>query len=273
MRAGLFDRAESLFSELVDMGLHRQRALSNLKEIYQQEKDWNRCLQVARQLETVSGQTQATEIAHYYCEQAAEALEAGHSKTAWALTVKALDVDRRCVRATLMQADMERGGNDLTAAIKTYKQVVRQNSDFIPEMLPRLIDCYRQLEQRDELAEYLRGLYQQEKDARVMLAFADVLQSDTAVEEAERLVKEHLRQHADLVGVERLIALKRRDSDAESYQETLDILFHVVGRLLQRNPAYQCVRCGFSARRLHWHCPGCKGWGTVRPVPAECVEP
>lgn len=272
MRAGLFDRAESLFSELVDMGLHRQRALSNLKEIYQQEKDWDRCLQVARQLETVSGQTQATEIAHYHCEQAAEALEAGDSKTAWALTVKALEVDKRCVRATLMQADMERARSDLKAAIKTYKQVVRQNSDFIPEMLPRLIDCYRQLDERDELAEYLRGLYQQQKDARVMLAFADVLQSNAAVDEAERLVAEHLRQHADLIGVERLIALKRRGSDEGTHQETLDILFRVVGRLLQRYPAYQCIQCGFTARRLYWHCPGCKGWGTVRPVPEDDAE-
>jgi lipopolysaccharide biosynthesis regulator YciM len=41
--------------------------------------------------------------------------------------------------------------------------------------------------------------------------------------------------------------------------------------LLDKQPAYQCTRCGFMARRLHWQCPGCKGWGTVRPVPADGV--
>ena len=273
MRAGLFDRAESLFSEVVEIGLHCERALSNLQEIYQQEKEWDRCLEVVRQLEVVSGQAHGTEIAHYHCEQAAEALEAGDTATAWTKTQKALGVDKGCVRATLMQADMERSRNDLKAAITSYKQVVRQDADFIAEMLPRLIDCYRQLDGRDELTEYLRGLYQQQKDTRAMLAFADVLQSGADDEAAEWLVAEHLRQHADLFGLERFIALKRKSAGAGAHYETLDVLFHVVGRLRQQNPAYQCARCGFSARRLHWQCPGCKGWGTVRPVPADGVVP
>ncbi len=273
MRAGLFDRAESLFSELVEMGLHCERALSNLQEIYQQEKEWDLCLEVVRQLEVVSGQAHGTEIAHYHCEQAAEALEAGDTAFSWAMIQKALSVDKRCVRATLMQADMERSRNDLKAAITSYKQVVRQDADFIAEMLPRLIDCYRQLNWWEELTEYLRGLHQQQKDTRSMLAFADVLQSGDDDAAAERLVVEHLRQHADLFGLERFIALKRKSAGSGAYQETLDVLFHVVGRLQQKTSAYQCSRCGFSARRLHWQCPGCKGWGTVRPVPVDGADP
>jgi len=271
MRAGLFDRAESLFSELVEMGLHRERALSNLQEIYQQEKEWERCLEVARQLELVSGKSHGREIAHYHCEQAVEALEAGDVKTARAMTGKALGVDKRCVRATLMQADMERSCNALKAAITGYKQVVRQDADFIAEMLPRLIDCYRQLGEEEELTEYLRGLYQQQRDTRTMLAFADVLLSGGAEEAAHRLVEEHLGRHADLCGLERFITLKRKSAAGE-FQEVLDVLFHVVSRLQQKTPAYQCTRCGFSARRLHWQCPGCKGWGTVRPAPAEGID-
>jgi lipopolysaccharide biosynthesis regulator YciM len=272
MRAGLFDRAESLFSELVEMGLHRERALSNLREIYQQEKEWDRCLEVTRQLELVSGRSYGREIAHYHCEQAVEALETGDAETARAMTGKALGVNKRCVRATLMQADMERSRNELKAAVSAYKHVVRQDADFIPEMLPRLIDCYRQLDERAELTEYLRSLYQQQQDTRTMLAFADVLQSDGDDEAAQRLVEEHLHRHADLYGLERYIALKRKSAVAGESQETLDMLFQVVGRLQQKTPAYQCARCGFSARRLHWQCPGCKGWGTVRQAPAECVD-
>jgi lipopolysaccharide biosynthesis regulator YciM len=272
MRAGLFDRAESLFSELVEMGQHRGRALANLKEIYQQEKDWNRCLEVARQLESVSGHSHGTEIAHYHCEQAEEALQAGDSASAWAFTRKALGEDRRCVRATLLQGEMECSRNELRAAIKCYKQVVQQDPDYLSETLPRLMDCHRQLGSQAELTDYLRGLYRERNDTRVMLAFAEVLQGGAGAVEAERLVAEHLQHHADLMGLERFIELKRNDAASGTPQDTLDILQQLVHRLLERRPAYQCSRCGFSARRLHWQCPGCKGWGTVRPVMGDGIE-
>jgi lipopolysaccharide biosynthesis regulator YciM len=272
MRAGLLDRAESLFSELVEMGLHRERALSKLRDIYQQEKDWNRCLEVSGQLESLSGRPQLTAIGHYYCEQAEDALRAGEGAAAWELTGKALTVDRRCVRATLLRADFERAQNNLAGAVKTYKQVVQQDSDFLADMLPRLIDCYREMGDTQALTKYLRSLYLQQRDTRVMLAFADALIDEGESEAAERVVSEHIQQHADLIGLQRYIKLKRKDAESESQQETLDILFQLVGRLLQTQPVYQCTRCGFSARRLHWQCPGCKGWSTVRPVFAEGVE-
>ena len=40
MRAGLFDRAESLCRELVGMEMHAARAFALLSDVYQQEKEW-----------------------------------------------------------------------------------------------------------------------------------------------------------------------------------------------------------------------------------------
>jgi lipopolysaccharide assembly protein B len=272
MRAGLFDRAESLFSELVEMGLHRERALSNLKEIYQQEKDWGRCLEVAHQLEAVCGQSHGTEIAHYYCEQAEEAWDAGDPSTAWTLTRKALGVDRRCVRASLLQAQMEQEGGNPKAAIRCYRQAIQQDPEFLPEALPGLLECCGQAGDREDLAAYLRGLYGQQRDTRVLLVLADLVQQEAGEAAAEGLVRQHLQQHADLLALERFVALQRRDGDGGVQRDTLDILQQLLRRLRERQPAYQCSRCGFSARRLHWQCPGCKGWGTVRPVPADGIE-
>lgn len=272
MKAGLFDRAESLFSELVEMELHCIRALSNLQEIYQQEKDWERCLDVARRLGKVSGKSHAVEIAHYYCEQAGEALERDETEQAWNLTGHALKADRACVRATLIQGDMQRAVNKLRPAIDTYKRVAIQDAAFLPEMLPRIIDCYRQLGEQDELADYLETLYREQKDTRIMLAYADVLQERAGGEAAEQVVAEHVQQHDDLLGLGRYIALKRLAAPTGSHQETLDILQQQVTRVAEKQSPYQCNRCGFTARRMHWHCPGCKGWGTVRPVTADELE-
>lgn len=272
MRAGLFDRAESLFTELVDMHLHRQKALCNLKEIYQQEKDWPRCLEVARLLETVSRQSQAVDIAHYYCEQADEALAVGDEASAWACIGKALVEDAHCVRATLLRGDMERARDDNTAAVQSYRQALEQDADFGSEILPRLVDCYRQSADTENLKGYLLDLYEKLKDPRIMLALADILRETEGSQSAEHLVTQHLQEHTDLAALERFIGLKREAADGEAYRDTLDVLARLTARLLEEKPKYQCTRCGFSARRLHWQCPGCKGWGTVRPVQSEVVD-
>jgi len=50
MNAGLLDRAESLFLELVELDAHTVRALQLLADIYEQEKDWQACLDIVEQL-------------------------------------------------------------------------------------------------------------------------------------------------------------------------------------------------------------------------------
>jgi hypothetical protein len=55
MRAGLLDRAERLFSELIETDAHTPSALRSLLDIYQQEKDWDKALEQAQRLEQVTG--------------------------------------------------------------------------------------------------------------------------------------------------------------------------------------------------------------------------
>ncbi|MBV8802870.1 MAG: lipopolysaccharide assembly protein LapB, partial [Gammaproteobacteria bacterium] len=49
-------------------------------------------------------------------------------------------------------------------------------------------------------------------------------------------------------------------------KEDLLILQNLTTKLLAEKPNYQCVSCGFSGKTLHWHCPGCKQWNSVKPM-------
>jgi lipopolysaccharide biosynthesis regulator YciM len=57
--------------------------------------------------------------------------------------------------------------------------------------------------------------------------------------------------------------LKREDRHPK---ETLEVLKHAVDNLLSNQPAYLCDHCGFGAKKLHWHCPSCKSWSSIKPV-------
>src|SRR6476620_1368736 len=68
LSAGMLDRAERIFLELVNTKSLSAKALQTLIDIYQQEKDWEKAVQTAVQYESVTKQTMHTVIAHYYCE-------------------------------------------------------------------------------------------------------------------------------------------------------------------------------------------------------------
>ncbi len=271
MRAGLFDRAESLFIELVEMGLHRQRALSNLKEIYQQEKDWERCLQVVNQLQSVTGETYHTELASYYCEQANEALSAGDAAAAWNLTRKALDVDKHCARACLIQAKLEKGRQGWKNAARIYQQVIEADPLLLTDTLDSLRECFAQLGAGHQLAGFLRKLYERQQDTIVMLALSQVLLEEEGLQAALETVRVHVQNHADLLGLQRFIAYQQQHLGGDSDQ-SFSILAAMVEELVTKRAPYQCTRCGFTARRLHWQCPGCKGWSTIRAISTDVME-
>ena len=76
MSAGVFDRAERIFLEVVDLGGRGEaRSLQELMAIYQQEKAWDKALNTLHKFELVTGQTLATQAAHFHCEIAEQYLK------------------------------------------------------------------------------------------------------------------------------------------------------------------------------------------------------
>ena len=69
LKAGLLDRAEELFAKLQGSP-HAEAAHRYLLEIYEQEKDWQKAIETAQQLQTLTGQSHQKEIANFYCEMA-----------------------------------------------------------------------------------------------------------------------------------------------------------------------------------------------------------
>ena len=84
MRAGLLDRAETLFTDLVAMNAHAPSALRHLIGIYQHERDWHQAIEHARRLEAMSGDSQQSTIAQFYCELAEQARQHGARQEAMA---------------------------------------------------------------------------------------------------------------------------------------------------------------------------------------------
>jgi lipopolysaccharide biosynthesis regulator YciM len=265
MRSGLFDRAENLFLELLETGMYQPQALRHLVDIYQQEQDWAKALEYCGRLEAATGQNLSTARAHYLCEQAQQHIERQQPDAAQELLDRALATDRRCVRASLMSAQLALSARDPLRALPQLKRVELQDVDFLPEALPMIIKCHRQLGRQDELRDYLERLSALRTGVSPMLALAELIAEQEGLEAAKTYIVRELKIRPTIRGIDRLIdyALDRADGGA---REDLTILKETALRLIAGKATHKCGSCGFAGRSLHWQCPGCKSWSTVKPI-------
>lgn len=263
MRAGLLDRAESLFQQLIEHHDRIKPALSQLLDIYQQEKDWEKGIAAARKLEDLTAEPQGHVISHYYCELAEQALEVGKLDVARQMIKRALSSNRDSVRASIIQGDIEKSSGNWRAAIKAYKRIEQQNADYLPEIVPPLLECYRKQNNSEEAIRYLEQMLQVHGGITVTLALAELVRARDGDKKAIELITDYLHKRPSVRGMERLVELNIASSEGE-VQGNLMIIKDLTSKLLENNTTYTCSHCGFTGRSMHWQCPGCKHWDTVK---------
>ncbi|WJW76695.1 lipopolysaccharide assembly protein LapB [Thiohalobacter sp. IOR34] len=265
MRAGLLDRAESLLRELLEIGSQTRPALKHLLDIYQQEKEWDQAIEIARRLQAEQDQDMRPVIAQFYCELAEAALRNGDPAEAGNLAKRALGFDRACVRASLIQGRIAREAGQFRQAIRAFRRIEEQDIEFLPEVLPELQACFRAAGNPRGMLDYLRQVGEGYKGISTVLLQSELLQQMEGDQAAIDYMEAQLRRRPSVRGLGRLIQLKLGRSEGEG-REDLQVLDDLVDKLLENRPRYQCKHCGFEGKSLHWQCPGCKEWNTVKPM-------
>ena len=83
--------------------------------------------------------------------------------------------------------------------------------------------------------------------------------------EAIAFLTKQLRRRPSVRGLHRLIELSAAHGEGPTEEYVL-ILRDLTDKLLANRPVYACGQCGFAGKALHWQCPSCKDWGTVKPI-------
>ncbi|MEY3516000.1 MAG: hypothetical protein RIS67_217, partial [Pseudomonadota bacterium] len=262
MRAGLLDRAETLFNDLVQMGVHAPKALQQLISIYQSERDWKQAITYALKYEQITGEAMGESIAHYYCELAEKHVHEGNLTAARDRIAAAYSSDSQCVRAGMIEGRLDLLENNDAGAIRAFERVARHDVDYLPEVLPQLMECY---ERRNELMRargFLQEVIEQYSGVTPLLALTDLIERDEGAMAAQEFLAKQLLQRPSVRG-EAVLLEKAVANPGDEPVETLKTLKLITDQLLVRSANYRCVNCGFGARAHHWQCPSCKHWGSV----------
>ncbi|AMO35629.1 lipopolysaccharide assembly protein LapB [Thauera humireducens] len=267
LKAGLLDRAEAVFVRL--RGTRADDvALRYLLEIYQQEKDWAKAIEVAAALPDHESVMWRTEVANFHCELAAGALANSRLDEAEAHVADALKVNPRCVRASLLRGDicMARGHDE--DALAAWKRIENQDPVYLALAAERIMDAYGRIGRLEEGHQLLRAWL----DGHASLDLLDELFHWEMEKQGPRaaydLVREELRRNPTLLGLDKLLeaALLTVPTEHRGDVELVKQLIHGHTRKVAR---YRCDACGFKARQFHWRCPACGGWETYPPRRTE----
>jgi lipopolysaccharide biosynthesis regulator YciM len=266
LSAGLFDRAERVFIEAVDIGDRNEtQSLRGLLAIYQQEKAWEKALDVIKKLEVVTQQSMHVESGHYYCEIAEQAVKKNQVDKAYQAIKLALQTDKGSVRANLIFADLEIKHQRFSAAIRALKQIPKQNPEYMQEMIERLVFCYEKLGHLDECINYLEELIIDHPRTSAIIVIAEQLKEQKSKDDAIDFVSSQLARYPSIRGLNQLIAW-HLESASGKVREQLQMLYDITTKFLEKKPIYRCEQCGFSGKLLHWNCPSCKQWGRIKPI-------
>ncbi len=271
MRSGLLDRAEGLFNELLEFNGYTDwgytdRALEGLLAIYQQEQEWQKAILVARRLQSGTVGSYNAIIAQFYCEQAEQLTTAGQMREAKDMLKHALNTDPGCVRASLMEGYAAEQKGNISQAIKAYRRVEKQAPDYLGEIIEPLYRCYQQLGKPAEFKGYVEGLYRRHGADPLLLALTQLYDELDGEQPALEFISAELATRPTVAGVDRLLGYIIKASEGVG-RRNLETIKKLTGHLLSHRPLYQCSRCGFDMKVLHWHCPGCKHWNTIKPIP------
>ena len=266
MAAGLYDRAEDMFKQLVDETDFRLGALQQLLQIYQATSDWQSAIEVAERLVKLGKEKHRGEIANFWCELALQQMAANDLDKAMALLKKGAAADRNSARVSIMMGRVWMEKGDYAKAVESLERVIDQDKELVGETLEMLQTCYQQLGKADEWEVFLRRCVEENAGATAELMLAQILEQREGVEAAQNYVTRQLERHPTMRVFHKLMDYHLNEAEEGRAKESLGVLRNMVGEQVRSKPRYRCQKCGFTAHTLYWHCPSCRSWATIKPI-------
>ena len=261
MKAGLLDRAEDALAKLEGTSFEPQARLARLA-IYERTRDWSQATAVAAKLQGAPDAGDFSQrMAHYLCEQAAQATSPDAAKD---LLVQAVGVAPQAARPRIALAQQHQQQGNAESAYKTLLAVIEHAPAAIPlianEIQKLAVACHLEA---DALAR-LEVCYQQSASIDVLEAIVKLQALQQGFDTPRQRYVQHLEREPSLAIAARWMAGEKLEHE-QFHPQVQRALDKAVKPLLQ----YRCAACGFSAHNHFWQCPGCQSWDSY---PARRVE-
>src|SRR3989338_2891854 len=258
LKAGILDRAESLFRELKNPP-YAKPSLEFLLELFQKERDWLKAIDAAQRLAALSGQPYNKLAAFFYCELANEEIANGDYAGARGHLQQALTVYPNAVRVTMMLGDMAVSEGKFEEAVVIWKNIEAQDAQYLPLVAERLLNAYRSQDREAEGVALLREYLSKYHSLDLMNVVFDGVLKNEGPAAAYQLVRDELQRNPTLLGLDKFLEARLLEVQMDRRAD-VELVKDLVHKRTRNLAMYHCAHCGFKARQFYWHCPACQAW-------------
>lgn len=261
--AGLLDRAESVFNELLKTYPKNTTACIPLRRIYEQLHEWEKAFELT-ECSVVDKVEHTRLMAHYLCEQVEELLAKNQLFQADEKLKKALSIYPQSARVQTLLAELALSRGERSAALSYFRQALIYDQRLLTSLVKRLLTVFTQAVELQQLYEVVSTEYRRTPDAKMLPSLAAIAQEIGQGNSLMPLMHQHLQRD---VGNVQTIACAARSLTNEATPEAkpaLDELSLALGRLAGTMPRFQCASCGYKLHEYVWRCPACHHWDSVQ---------
>ena len=267
LQAGLLDRAESMSMTLAaENPQYRSESLKIALQVYEQERDWHRAIEIAKQVTGGAEEAQIERaISHYLCELAELSMIQKDPESAKDFLVDAIGHFAQNPRVSLLQGRIALEAGDPLAAIRFLERIIEQEPVYVAESMVLLETAHQAMGSEDAYRRYLEHCLTHFPSISVVLALGRVIRDQEGTDALARFIANQMTQNPTLRGFIELIDINLCDAEG-AMRQNLHLLKDFAETMIADKPNYRCGDCGFEGKRMRWHCPSCRGWASIRPI-------
>ena len=266
LSAGLYDRAETMFTKLLKSKDYGLKSLTYLLKIFQSTKDWQRGIAQQKLIVKYNDKRSLHTLANFYCELATSAFEQDKFIEVIELLDQALLLDPNSCRANWLLAKIYEKNEQDELAAKCYQAIYHQDSEFFPDVIDQMLACYTRLDELNEFYAFIKKVYDETASSSALIFYLSHVEKKHGKKKAVEFILSALKRRPTIRGFEHFVNMQMTASETEVSTTSLDLIKELISEYLQVKHRYSCRTCGFDSSTHYWSCPSCHEWEQLKPV-------
>jgi len=266
LSAGLYDRAENMFEQLLKSKEYGLKSLAFLMQIFQSTKDWERGVALKKSIVKTKDKKLMHNLANFYCELATVALAKDEFIEVLELLENALVQDPNSCRANWLMAQIYENHQQYEEACQCYQDIYVQDKEFFPDVIDKMHHCYKELGEEEAFFKFIRKVYEETGSSSALISYLNFIEETNNLSKAKEFMLLALKRRPTIRGFKHFVKMQMIESEQESTTENLDVIKQLISEYLKLKHRYSCRTCGFNSSTHYWSCPSCHDWEQLKPV-------
>jgi len=165
----------------------------------------------------------------------------------------------------MLAAHLATGEGKHRAAARYYRRIEQHDPELLPEVIEPLLNSMLLEGNHAALSSYVEELRERHNSFTVVQAVTELLRKLDSNDEARRFFREQLLKRPSLRGLREWVRVEN-ERHGDNLRDDAQVVLDLLNRVVDSKPSYHCKQCGFRGQMLHWQCPGCRTWNSIKPI-------